>query len=312
MLDVARLEPEGELRAWRHRRLPELQRELELTGLHSPVSAFAWRGAGKRVQTVHELPWRHGVGENADWRHRMWAALGPWRADGVITPSEFVARDMRRAAAFGARKIRVVPWGVGAPFGDLPEPGAVDEVVLGKYRLGQDPIVLCPGAVRAKKNLAAVLRGVAELRKREAARVQVVVTGEHTPDLRRDLGLVAQLGLSRFVSTPGVIDERDWPALMRLAGAVAVLSHSEGFGFPVLEALACGTPVVVPRDSAQSELCASAGIEVDALDPASVAAGIERALAERESLRSAGIERAAEFTWDRCAERVEELWKAIA
>lgn len=311
-LEIERLIPQGELRAWRHSTLPKLAASERLFGIHSPVSAFALRGPGKRVQTVHELPWRHHVSENADWKHRFWAAWGPVRADRVLVPSEFVARDLRQRWLPGANKVRVVRWGVGAPFGDLPEPGTVDEVVLGKYRLGADPIALCPGAVREKKNLAGVLRGLAEVRRRHGPRIQLVVTGPQTADLRRDLGLVSQLGLSRFVSTPGELDDRDLAALTRLASVVPVLSRSEGFAFPVLEALASGTPVVVARDSAQAELAGSAGIVVDAQDPGSVADGLVRAVMERESLRFDGLERAAEFSWERCAEQVEATWKELA
>ncbi len=312
VLEIVRLVPEGDLRTWRHKLLPRRVAGERLFGIHSPVSAFPLRGPGERVQTVHELPWKHGVGENADASHRFWAAWGPVRAGRVLCPSEFVARDLRRRWLPGASRIRVVPWGVGAPFGDLPEPGTVDEVVLGKYRLGADPIALCPGAVREKKNLAAVLRGLAEVRKRHGPRIQLVVTGPQTQDLRRDLGLVSQLGLSRFVSTPGELDDRDLAALLRLASVVPVLSRSEGFAFPVLEALASGTPAVVARDTAQAELAGPAGIVVDADNPASVADGLVRAVMERESLRFECVERAAPFTWERCAEQVEQLWQELA
>lgn len=311
-VEVVRLKPEGDLRAWRHRRLPELVRELGLAGIHSPVSSFPRRGPGARVQTVHELPWKHGVRENAGWKHRALAAFGPLRADAVICPSEHVARDLRGTALGGRAKIHVVPWGVSAAFADEPPLGVVDEIVLGRYRLGQDPLALCLGAVRAKKNLAAVLRGLAELVARKGARVQIVVTGDDTPDLRRDLGLVSQLGLARFVSTPGRIAEEHLPSLLRLASVVPVLARSEGFAFPVLEALACGTPVLVPHNSAQSELAGSAGIVVDPDAASSVADGFVRALAERESQRAERVARAAEFTWPRCAERVAAIWKAIA
>jgi glycosyltransferase involved in cell wall biosynthesis len=312
VLDVVRLVPAGDLRSWRHQRLPRLVNELGLAGIHSPVSAFARRPPGARVQTIHELPWKHATPENADWKHRAWSVLGPLRADAVIVPSEHVARDARGAAWFRKSKIRVVPWGIDAHFADEPPLGVVDEVVLGHYRLGQDPLALCLGAVRAKKNLAAVLRGLAELRKRNGPRVQVVVTGEDTPDLRRDLGLVSQLGLARYVSTPGRIAEEHLPSLLRLASVVPVLSRSEGFAFPVLEAMACGTPVLVPRDSAQSELAGEAGIVVDIDDPRSIADGFARALAEREALRPKLVARAREFTWDRCAASVEAIWKEIA
>lgn len=311
VLEVVRLAPRGELRAWRHRALPRCVQELSLAGLHSPVSAFPRGGTGLRLQTIHELPWRHGVAENADWKHRLWAAYGPWRADAVLCPSEFVAADLRQRWLPGAQKIHVIPWGVGAPFGDLPEAGTVDEVVLGKLRLGQDPLALCVGAVREKKNLAAVLHGLAEVRKRHGPRIQLVVTGDVTAQLRRDLGLASKLGLARYVSTPGALDDRDLASLMRVATCVVVLSKSEGFAFPVLEGLASGAVVVVQRSSAQAELAGAVGIAVDAADSGSVADGLIHACAERETRRFDAVERAAQFSWDACAQRVEALWMSL-
>jgi len=202
-LEVVRLAPEpGESpRRFRALGLPRAVREQGLVGLHSFTSAFAARGPGRRVQTIHELPWKHGVAENADLAHRAWVAVGPILADRVLCPTEHVARDLRRRRLPGAHKVRVAPWGVGPPFEPEPPPGVIDEVVLERHRLGSDPFALCPGAVRAKKNLAALLEGVAELRRREGPALQVVVTGDETADLRRDLGLASRLGLSRWVTT---------------------------------------------------------------------------------------------------------------
>lgn len=313
-LEIVRLAPgPGEsLRRWRAMRLPGLAGELGLEGIHSCVSAFPVRGRGARIQTLHELPWRHGVKEGADFRHRAWAAFGPLFADAVITATEFVARDIRRRILPGAAKVRVCPWGIEPPFQDEPPPDLVDEVVLGRYGLPEGAFVLALGAVRAKKNLAAILHGMAELRKRGGPSFQLAVTGGDTPQLRRDLGLVSRLGLSRFVTTIDDVTESDLPSVLRLASAVAVLSRSEGFGLPVLEALACATPVVVPRSSAQAEVAGPPGIEVDPQDPSSVAAGFERALAERWNLRPRLAARAREFGWDRCATRVESIWREIA
>lgn len=313
-IEVVRLEPRdgGSLRRWRATELPRLVRERKLDGIHSCVSAFAFRGPGARVQTIHELPWLHGAREGADLRHRIWAAAGPLFADAVLTGTEFVARDLRRRLLPGSAKIRVCPWGVGPPFQGESPAELVDEVALGKHRLPAGAFALALGAVRPKKNLAAVLHGMAELRRRGGPALQLVVTGGDTPQLRRDLGLVGRLGLARFVTTIDEIAEADLPSVLRLASAVPVLSLSEGFGLPVLEAIACATPVVVPRDSAQAEVAGGAGILVDPADPASVADGLARALLEREALRPKLLARAAELTWDRCAAQVESVWKEIA
>jgi glycosyltransferase involved in cell wall biosynthesis len=122
----------------------------------------------------------------------------------------------------------------------------------------------------------------------------------------------SRLGLARFVTTIDEIADADLPSVLRLASLVPVLSRSEGYGLPVLEALACATPVVVPAASAQAEVAGDAGIPVDPDDATSVADGLARALAERESLRPCLVQRAREFSWARCATQVESIWKEIA
>jgi glycosyltransferase involved in cell wall biosynthesis len=316
-LEVVRLAPGAadDLRRWRAHELPRAARDLDLSGIHSFTSAFAWRGRGARVQTVHELPWRHGVRENAGLGHRAWAALGPLLAEAVCVPSQHVARDLSRGVQRwlgGRTRIRVVPWGVDARFAPEPPAGTIDEAVIAGLRIPDAPFVLCLGATRAKKNLAAVLHGLAALRSSTEAPLHLVVTGHETPQLRADLGLASKLGLARWVLTVGHVEERALPSLLRLATCVPVLSRSEGFAFPVLEALACGTPVLVPEASAQSELAGEPGLRVDVDQPAAVAAALARARRERMRLRTRLCERAAAFTWDACAEGLERLWGDLA
>lgn len=314
VLEVVRLapDPSERFRSWRQRALPRAAARLGLAGIHSFTSAFPVSGTGIRVQTIHELPWRHGVREGADLRHRAWAAFGPLLADRVLCPTEHVARDLSNAFPWTRRKARVVPWGVDERFAPDPPPGEVDEIVLERYRLGSDPILLALGGEREKKNLDALLAGVAELKRQKRPRVEVVVAGSDTQALRRSLGLASRLSLSGWITTLEEIEERDLPALMRLAAAVPVLSRSEGFAFVVVEALASGTPVLVPPASAQAEVAGEAALVVEPEDPPSVAAGIERALSERAALRPRLLARAGGFTWDRSAERVEALWKELA
>ncbi len=313
-LEVVRLAPADgrNLFAWRQHELPRAVRHAGVVGIHSFTSAFPVRGPGRRVQTVHELPWRHGVTENADLRHRLWAALGPLTADRVVCPTEHVARDLRARRLPGGGKVCVIPWGIGSRFAPEPPGGEVDELLLERYRLGPDPIVLCLGCVRPKKNLAAVLHGTAEVRRRGGRRLQIVVTGGETPQLRRDLGLVSRLGLSAWTSTLETVEESDLSGLLRLASVVPVLSHSEGFGLPALEALACGTPVLVPPETAQAEVAGAAGIVVDPADPGAVADGLLQAVDGRAAARGVLSERARAFSWTESARRVEALWQELA
>ena len=313
-IEVVRLLPDAgvDLRRWRQRTLAKEAARRELAGVHSFLSAFAWRGPGRRVHTVHELPWRHGVTENAGLRHRFWARLGTRRADAVVTGTELVAREIGLPLAREGGKVFVVPWGVSDAFREEPPPGTVDEVLLDRYRLPEGPLILALGAVRPKKNLAAVIAGLERMKERGAPMPHLVVTGTDTTELRRNLGFVQRLGLARYVSTPGEIEEEDLPGLLRLAAVVPVLSRSEDFALPVLEALASGTPVVVPKDSAQAEVGGPHAFGVDAEDPDSVADGLAAAIERREELRYVLPERARQFPWSRTAEGIEEVWKSFA
>ena len=313
-LEVVRLAPPGgsDLRKWRHTQLHHEVGRQDLAGIHSFVSAYPRKGRGLRVQTVHELPWKHGVEENADLKHRYWAGWGSRRADAIVTATEFVARDLRSNFGVRSDRVHVCPWGVSERFEEEPPPSVVDELVIARYTKSEDAVGFCPGAVRAKKNLEAVLHGLAKLRERKGPRLQLLISGSETSDLRKSLGLASKLGLSRWVSTPGEIPDEDLPSIYRASAVVPFLSRSEGFGLPVLEALACGTPVVVPRDSSQAEVAGTHGFEVDPNDPDQVADALERAIREREDLRYELPDRGRELSWSRCAEQIERLWTGLA
>jgi alpha-1,3-rhamnosyl/mannosyltransferase len=290
-IDVVRLVPPAgaSLRRWRQRELGDRARELD--GIHSFVSAFPVLGPGARVQTIHELPWLHGVRENADLAHRLWNWLGPLRAQAVVTATEFSARDLRARLLPGRGRVRVIPWGVGPPFG----PGPAERM----------EVLFCPGATRAKKDLAAAVDGVAALGSRPA----ILVTGAPSAELERCARRARAAGVELVHREH--LEEAELVEHYRSALAVALLSRSEGFGLPVLEALACGTPVIVPQQSAQAEVAGAAGLRVEPLDAESVARAIERARDEREQLRADGLERAAQFGWERTAAAIEELWAEI-
>ena len=134
-LDVVRLEPPAgvELSSWRHKALAQAVQEKSLAGVHSFVSAFPFRGPGLKVQTLHELPWKHGVAENAGWRHKLWARFGqPDYAMAFHVSSEMPTGKLgvtKDSPYSGADTVDIIVHGVGA-HGASPHRG-VDPVVLG-------------------------------------------------------------------------------------------------------------------------------------------------------------------------------------
>jgi glycosyltransferase involved in cell wall biosynthesis len=158
------------------------------------------------------------------------------------------------------------------------------------------------GAKRPHKNAVTVIDALA------GTGLRLVVTGYRTP-YDAILRERAQ-ALSVTLELPEWIDELD--DLYARAGVVVVPSLYEGFGLPVLEAMARGVPVVCSNRSSLPEVAGDAAVLVDPTDPDAIRRGIERALANAEELRAKGLARAAEFTWERCAaESVSALEQAV-
>ena len=315
-ITALRFEPKtGEnLLAWRQASLPQLVREREIVGLHSFVSAFALAGPGRRVQTIHELPWRHRVRENSGLRHRFWAAIASRRADLIVCGSRFVAEELGRGTL--AARVRVCPWGVDAHhFGLAPSAELLGEVreSLGISAASEDApaLLVALGAVRRKKNVAAVLHGMREHHRAGGSAVKLAISGEIGAQAREDQALARSLDLAGNVHWLGTLDESRLVALLHASSAAVVLSRSEGFGLPVLEAFAAGRTVIVARDTAQSEVAAGLGIEVNPDDAESVARGIQQAI-EDDGRAPERRAQAALFSWERCAQRIAEIWREFA
>jgi alpha-1,3-rhamnosyl/mannosyltransferase len=199
----------------------------------------------------------------------------------VIAVSEHTKRDVVELLGVTEERIRVVPNGVGEPFS--PEGAAED----GDY-------VLAVGTVEPRKNLARL--------------------AEATRSLGVELRVVGAPGwgsveLGAGVRRLGRVPDDELARLYRGARCLAYPSLYEGFGIPILEAMASGTPVVTSRGGATEEVAEGAAVLVDPLDPAAIAAGIEEAAARRDELVRAGLEHAREFSWAETARRTVEVYR---
>ena len=225
----------------------------------------------------------------AAWQRRVLPALAR-RALHVVTVSEFSRGELMELLGIPAERITVVAGGVDPAF----TPAADAE--RAKRELGLTrPYVLAGASQTARKNLRALVP--------LAADVEVVVAGGHRPQFAREEGLEALHHL-------GAVPEHLLPGLYAGAEAFALPSLYEGFGLPVLEAMACGTPVVASDVTALPE---TAGGAARLAPPDHVADAVRRLLgdaAERQRLREAGLGRAREFTWGRTARGVDAVLSA--
>ncbi|MFL6039077.1 MAG: glycosyltransferase family 4 protein [Gaiellaceae bacterium] len=265
-----------------------LGREQKADVLHCPTYRGPLRPARPLVVTVHDLAvFRHPRAFNR-WTRTYSPRVVPRVLGGatrVIAVSEFTRRELISVLRVPDDKIRVVPNGVEDEFTDN---GPAAE---GEY-------VLAVGTLEPRKNLARLV---------DAARrsdLELRVVGA------RGWGGVDVGG--NGVRWLGEVDDAELARLYRGALCVAYPSLYEGFGIPVLEAMACGTPVVTTRGTAMEEIADGAAVLVDTSDPAEIAAGIERAASERERLVARGLARARAFRWNAVADATVEVYREAA
>jgi glycosyltransferase involved in cell wall biosynthesis len=256
--------------------------------LHCPTYRGPVRSVLPLVVTVHDLAvFRHPDAFNR-WTRTYSPHLVPRvlaTAGKIIAVSEFTRRELVELLQVPDEKIRVIPNGIDDEF---TREGPVAD---GEY-------VLAVGTLEPRKNL----RRLVEATRRSDVELRVVGA--------RGWGGV-DLG-GNGVHWLGEVSDTDLARLYRGALCVAYPSLYEGFGIPVLEAMACGAPVVTSRGTAMEEVADGAAVLVDPSDPAELAAGIERAVAERETLVVRGLERAAAFRWDAIAAATVAVYQEAA
>lgn len=260
--------------------------------VHPPVST------ARVVLTVHDLafvrePRWHGD-DAARLRERTRAAIAA--AAAVIAPSQATADDVR-AFAPDVRKLAVIPFGADhAPRAPLP----------------QGDHVLCLGTIEPRKNHLALLRAWERL---PTPRPRLVVVGRAGWDCAGTVQALRAAAAAGWLTwRPDADDDEVW-TLLRSARALAFPSLWEGFGFPPLEAMACGVPVVAHDCAPMRELGDGVFAFADAREPAQLAAALQRALADaafRAQAASAGPARAAQLRWHDCAAAHAALYREVA
>jgi glycosyltransferase involved in cell wall biosynthesis len=235
------------------------------------------------VVTVHDLSFEHDANAMGRRDRRIFKLVVPRAARGarrVIAVSERTKRDLIGAYGIPPERIAVIPHGVDPAFG----PGAN----------GAREYLLYVGAIQARKNPLAAAEAAATVG------LPLVVAGpEREPALARELE-------RRGVDLRGYVVKDELARLYRGAACLVLPSRYEGFGLPVLEAMACGTPVVANPDPALREVAGDAAVYAE---PGGLVEAIRRALADRDRLVAAGLERASLFSWDETARRTLAVYR---
>jgi glycosyltransferase involved in cell wall biosynthesis len=299
--------------AWEQCISPWITRGQNLDLVHGPVNVIPLASRMPSVVTIHDLaflafPEQYPA---AQVRYlKSMTAASARRARRVITVSQFTADDVAARLSIPQEKIRAIPNGVSEAF----YPRSPERVAA--FRLMNDlpeAFILFVGTLQPRKNLIGLLRAFARVP--EDVRIPLFVVGAPGWMYSDIFDEVERLGISGDVRFPGYASSELLPLWYSAATAFVYPSYYEGFGLPVLEAMACGTPVITSNVSSLPEVVGDAGITVSPGDVQAIADAIERLLRDtelRESLVSAGQKQSRQFSWAATAEQTVSVYREIA
>jgi glycosyltransferase involved in cell wall biosynthesis len=239
------------------------------------------------------------------------------RANHILADSESTKRDLLDLLSVDPEDVSVLYPGVEPRFAPVECPDELRRV-RARYRL-PDRFVLGLGTLQPRKNFDGLIAAFGQLvvgqdRHPEIAGLHLVIAGDEGWLYDDVYSLVDRLRLDDRVLFSGFVDDADLPALYTLAAAFAFPSWYEGFGLPVLEAMACGTPVVAAQNSSLPEVIGQAGILVDAADQDALARSLFRLLTEPDlvrNLRDLGLRQSRQFTWEGAAAKLLKTYEAL-
>jgi glycosyltransferase involved in cell wall biosynthesis len=269
---------------------------------------------GPLVVTVHDLSFVHHPQSHPKERLDHLARYLPEtlaRASHVITDSETVRREA--IAHFGLDPARVTAIHLGVSSDFAPRTPEQTRATLARHGLEHGKYVLSVGTLEPRKNIAAAIRAWSAQDRpihRETPLVIAGMKGWLTPELDKLIAVPESRGIVRFL---GFVDDRDLPAIYAGAMAFVYPSRYEGFGLPVVEAMASGIPVITSDASCLPEIAGGAALLVPPDDDLALYKALERVAQDaalRTDLAARGIERARNFTWTRCAEETVAVYRA--
>ena len=233
-------------------------------------------------------------------------------ADRILTVSENSKRDIVRLLRVPESKVTVVYNGVSEEFHPLDRKKCKDHLAS-RYSIRGD-FLLAPGGLSRNKNIPRLLAAMRMLKERGRPESLVVLGDTQNPEFKYAAVTARQSGLDGTVVLPGFVPREDLPVFYNAASLVVYPTLYEGFGLPVLEAMACGTPLITSNSSSLPEVAGNAAFLVDPRNPEEIAVAAEQLLADemlRSKFSSRGILHARQFTWTRAAEKVLEVFLEI-
>ena len=305
-------------RLWHRLRLPIPVQAITgpLTLFHSPDFTLPpVAGRIPTVLTVHDLSFVRDPTSAAPGLRAYLNTVVPRsvaRATHILADSQTTRADLIELYHTPPDKVSVLYPGVEPRFTPVNHALTLT-AVRQRYGLGNAPFILAVSTLQPRKNFVRLIQAFDQALRHTS--VNLVIAGGKGWLYDDIFTEVAQRDLSERVLFPGFVADTDLPALYSAASVLAYPSLYEGFGLPLLEAMACGTPVLTSTASCLPEVAGEAALQVDPYDIEAIAHGLHSLLhdtALREQLRQRGLTRAAEFTWPAAAQQLTDLYHQLA
>jgi glycosyltransferase involved in cell wall biosynthesis len=302
---------------WMHAGLPSVLWKRGFDLLHAPAFLAPMKSPCPVVITIHDITYRLYPEHFASWWVRYMNAVMPRAsksAAGIICGSEHSKQDIMKEYGICGSKIHVIPYGVNHDrfHPDIP----LDQKWARSLGI-RDGYLLHVGLFLHRKNIPFLLRVIAHLRQKGESKIQLVLAGLEFNKVAGAAEIhqtIRDLALQDNVVITGYVPDRHMPGLYAQAKLLVMPSLYEGFGFPILESMAAGTPVVSSNSSSLPEVAGDAAILVSPTDEDAFAEAIVTVTAKPKvatELRTRGLARAREFNWQRTAAETVNVYRSV-
>lgn len=295
--------------------LAGIRRKTHIELLHTPHVSLQVDAGILNITTLHDLiPWLVPASMPSSLKRRVYLELSRHasrKAAAIVTGSNRASEDLQRVLRIPAQKVHVIYHGVDEVFRPMTRSAVND--VLHLYHLDKPYLLFC-GANKPHKNMERLVQAWAALPAAIRDANRLVLLGASDDRYPTASQLTARYGVGSSVVSLGPCPEEHMPAIYNGALGLVMPSLSEGFGLPVLEAMACAAPVACSAGTALEEVVGDAGLLFNPLDVSSISQAVERLLTDsalRGRLRCAGLLRAQKFTWDAAAESTMALYQSV-
>jgi glycosyltransferase involved in cell wall biosynthesis len=301
---------------WKNVSLPMLQRTGRFDLLFLPNYTVPMISSGKTVVTIHDIiPFVHPEWSSVAERMRFHYLVqnSSRKASHVITVSQATKIDLMQRMRIPSNKISVIPPGVSEAF--TPAPKTHQKSFRMRYGIIH-PFFLTVGAVHPRRNIFRLLEAYKILKTRRSIDTVLILIGMTFSEnyLRQVKEWIERLGLTRDILWLDYVSQKDLVCFYSYSEAFVYPSLYEGFGLPVLEAMACGTPVITSNLSSMPEVVGDSAILIDPLDVVDIADAMERMLDNRKmrlELIRKGLKQKNKFTWTRLAGETLEVFRRV-